>query len=316
MHLIVPKSTRDQILKKMTVDLAVGVSARPHTASHGPAKMKAEVGFIWIYHPTISIYGHQIKGDNEWNEILNHRLGRPGKQLCMSFPLRHKASKVSFVFFFNIDNNDCTETSRSQVATTFVEMFFVKSTKNQLKRKVKQNNPRPKAFRSNSSASRLHKFTGQDPADVQVLRVGFERLVVSQDLCSAGGGHGSHQQAVAKSMLGLGHNKAAAKICQWREASQGEREKNPCNRRTQTHTTSSIHWKHVCCKKLAKLTSRNHVQSVCVGFLLSSETGALVLRPFCCLSWLHVLLCVPGHSKTNWWGCWFFSRSTKKLRFP
>mmetsp|Transcript_68652 Transcript_68652/g.112690 ORF Transcript_68652/g.112690 Transcript_68652/m.112690 type:complete len:224 (+) Transcript_68652:389-1060(+) len=48
----------------------------------------------------------------------------------------------------------------------------------------------------------LHKLTRQNPADVQVLRVGFKRLVVSQDLCGAGGGHRSHQQAVAKSMLG------------------------------------------------------------------------------------------------------------------
>ena len=89
--------------------------------------------------------------------------------------------------------------------------FFRMSTKNQPKRK-KQNNPWPTLFRLKSSVSPgfppfchlgLHKFTGQNPADVQVLRVGFERLVVSQDLCSAGGGHRSHQQAVAKSMLGL-----------------------------------------------------------------------------------------------------------------
>mmetsp|Transcript_15040 Transcript_15040/g.28226 ORF Transcript_15040/g.28226 Transcript_15040/m.28226 type:complete len:282 (+) Transcript_15040:334-1179(+) len=46
----------------------------------------------------------------------------------------------------------------------------------------------------------LHKLSRQDAADVEVLCVGLEGLVVAQDLGRACGGHGRHQQRVSKAM--------------------------------------------------------------------------------------------------------------------
>mmetsp|Transcript_49811 Transcript_49811/g.61169 ORF Transcript_49811/g.61169 Transcript_49811/m.61169 type:complete len:315 (-) Transcript_49811:806-1750(-) len=45
----------------------------------------------------------------------------------------------------------------------------------------------------------LHKLTRQHSADIQILGIRFKGLVVPQDLCSAGCGHGSHQQRIAQS---------------------------------------------------------------------------------------------------------------------
>mmetsp|Transcript_41018 Transcript_41018/g.73386 ORF Transcript_41018/g.73386 Transcript_41018/m.73386 type:complete len:250 (-) Transcript_41018:1514-2263(-) len=48
----------------------------------------------------------------------------------------------------------------------------------------------------------LHKLSRQDAADVEVLCVGLEGLVVAQDLGCAGRGHRGHQQGVAQTVAG------------------------------------------------------------------------------------------------------------------
>ena len=159
-----------------------------------------------------------------------------------------------FLDDFNIDKNNCTETTRHKLP-----YHVLKILQNVNKEPTKTEKNKTTHDRLKSSVSPgfppfchlgLHKFTGQNPADVQVLRVGFERLVVSQDLCSAGGGHRSHQQAVAKSMLGLRKTKLHL-------SATGQQKPNKCaghlpsipswvgkkrrKRQTQTHTTSSVH---------------------------------------------------------------------------
>ena len=44
------------------------------------------------------------------------------------------------------------------------------------------------------------KFSGQHSPGVDVAGVGFNRLIVPQDLGRGGGGHGSQQQAVSHSV--------------------------------------------------------------------------------------------------------------------
>jgi hypothetical protein len=210
-HLIVPKSTRDQILQKMTVDLAIR------------AVWWAEVGFTMGFTSQIR---SSNKRENAWNWVLmcfnpwdgnnsnscwNTR--KTWQQMCLCVRVISFEGQSIQRFFWGCQHwqKQLHWNNASQVAIPCVENSSECQQRTNQNEK-KQNNPWPTLFRLKSSVSPgfppfchlgLHKFTGQNPADVQVLRVGFERLVVSQDLCSAGGGHRSHQQAVAKSMLGL-----------------------------------------------------------------------------------------------------------------
>ena len=46
------------------------------------------------------------------------------------------------------------------------------------------------------------ELSGEDPAGVDVTGVGFDGLVVAQDLGGGGRGHGGNQQAVPEAVLG------------------------------------------------------------------------------------------------------------------
>ena len=223
-HFITPKSTRDQVLQQMTVDLATE-SRRDASYLEFVQKLPGSIG-IQIYFPHD---GHQIQG---WGHLFPVDLKHPanlatnaaklfetchflwGTRHALSFqcwrkPLHSNLQVANCRHLLNALPNvieESTQTKRwDQEQTSDASSIFL------------QNNPWPRGVRSKTSVSPvspslrrlgLHKLTRQNPADVQVLRVGFERLVVSQDLCRAGCGHRSHQQAVAKPMLGLRREEA------------------------------------------------------------------------------------------------------------
>ena len=58
-------------------------------------------------------------------------------------------------------------------------------------------------FPTNFKPTRLHEFSGENTAHVQVLGVGFKGFVVAQNLCSACRRHWRNQQGIAQTMLCL-----------------------------------------------------------------------------------------------------------------
>lgn len=83
------------------------------------------------------------------------------------------------------DSNWFNLTSQKHVPLTYPFLWLVKN------------------FPTNFKPTRLHEFSRENTAHVQVLGVGFKGFVVAQDLCRAGRRHWRNQQGIAQTMLCL-----------------------------------------------------------------------------------------------------------------